>query len=145
MKYNKKYNEKNSFRRIKGNWYYRLMVWNGSRQNEWTIPMKTKDKKVANRRYMDEIVPILSDIKSGVIQKFQLKELLSWLNKKGTVKLVELSLENVIPDYLAYKESKLRAKSVKRDRVSLNQLCDFIGYTKPVAELDYLDMKVKMV
>ena len=91
MKYNKKYNEKNSFRRIKGNWYYRLMVWNGSRQNEWTIPMKTKDKKVANRRYMNALKPILSDIKDGNIQKFQLKGLLPWLNKKGTVKLIEKS------------------------------------------------------
>ena len=36
---------RNNWRQIKGNWYYRLMVWNGSRQNEWTIPMKTKDKK----------------------------------------------------------------------------------------------------
>ena len=44
-----KYNEKNSFRKIKGNWYYRCMVWNGKRQNEWTIPFKAKDKKVANR------------------------------------------------------------------------------------------------
>ena len=79
-----KYNEKNCFRKIKGNWYYRLMIWNGSRQNEYPIPMKTKDKKVANRRYLDEIKPILSDIKSGVIQKFQLKAKLSWLNDEGT-------------------------------------------------------------
>ncbi len=28
-----KYNENNSFRKIKGNWYYRLMVWNGERQS----------------------------------------------------------------------------------------------------------------
>ncbi len=67
--------------------------------------------------------------------------MLPWLNDNGKVELVELSLEKVIPDYLAYKESKLRAKSVKRDRVSLNQLCEFIGYSKPVAELDYLDIE----
>jgi site-specific recombinase XerD len=50
-------------------------------------------------------------------------------------------LERVIPDYLTYKESKLRAKSVKRDRVSLNQFCEFIGYSKPVEEINYLDIE----
>jgi integrase len=63
------------------------------------------------------------------------------LNKEKTSEIVELSLERVIPDYLAYKESKLRAKSVKRDSASLNQLCEFVGYSKPVAELTYLDIE----
>ena len=105
MKYNKKYNEKNSFRRIKGNWYYRLMVWNGSRQNEWTIPMKTKDKKVANRRYMDALKPILSDIKGGAIQKFQLKGMLPWLNDNGKVELVEKSLQGTTNDYFEFRSN----------------------------------------
>jgi site-specific recombinase XerD len=103
--------------------------------------MRTKDKKVANRQYLDEIKPILSDIKSGVIQKFQLKDKLSWLNAKGTSEVVELSLEKVIPDYLSYKKSKQRASTVNRDRISLNQLCEFVGYTKPVEELNYLDIE----
>ena len=102
-----------NLRKIKGNWYYRLMVWNGKRQHEWTIPFKTKDKKLANNQYQKFLKPHIADIKSGVIQKFQLKALLPWLNKEKTSEIVELSLERVIPDYLTYKESKLRAKSVK--------------------------------
>ena len=137
----KKNKVRNNFRQIKGTWYYRLMVWNGRRQHEWTIPMKTKEKDVANRQYMDHIKPIISDIRGGHIQKFQLEELLPWLNNTKTVALVELSLEHIIPDYLAYKESKLRAQSVRRDKVSLNQFCDFVGYTKPIAELNYLDIE----
>ena len=138
-----KYNENNCFRKIKGNWYYRCMVWNGSRQNEWTIPMKTKDKKVANRQYLDELKPILSDIKSGVIQRFQIKELLSWLNPKGTSELVEMTLEKIMPQYLSYKESKQRWGTANRDRISINQLCEFIGYSKPIADIDYLDIEGK--
>ena len=138
-----KYNENNCFRKIKGNWYYRCMVWNGSRQNEWTIPMKTKDKKVANRQYIDGIKPILSDIKSGVIQRFQIKELLSWLNPKGTSELVEMTLEKIMPQYLSYKESKQRWGTANRDRISINQLCEFIGYSKPIADIDYLDIEGK--
>ena len=132
---NTKYNEKNCFRKIKGNWYYRLMIWNGSRQNEYPIPMKTKDKKVANRRYLDEIKPILSDIKSGVIQKFQLKDKLSWLNAKGTSEVVELSLQDTTNDYLEYRSAMVRPSTLKRDKSALNQLMEFVGYTKPVEEL----------
>jgi len=143
MKYNKKYNEKNSFRRIKGNWYYRLMVWNGSRQNEWTIPMKTKDKKVANRRYMDALKPILSDIKGGAIQKFQLKGMLPWLNDNGKVELVEKSLQDTTSDYLEYRSAMVRPSTLKRDKSALNQLMEFVGYTKPVEELSYKDIEGK--
>jgi len=132
---------RNNWRQVKGNWYYRLMVWNGKRQHEWTIPHKTKDKKVANKQFDKYIKPHLPDIKSGVIQKFQLKALLPWLNKEKTSEIVELSLERVIPDYLAYKKSKLRANSVKRDRVSLNQFYEFVGYSKPVEEINYLDIE----
>ena len=132
---------RNNWRQVKGNWYYRLMVWNGKRQHEWTIPFKTKDEKVANNQYQEFLKPHIADIKSGVVQKFQLKALLPWLNKEKTSEIVELSLERVIPDYLTYKESKLRPKSVKRDRVSLNQFCEFVGYSKPVAELNYLDIE----
>ena len=95
--------KRNNFIRKKGNWYYRLILWNGVRQNEWTIPFKVKDKKVANRRYMDALKPILSDIKGGAIQKFQLKGMLPWLNDNGKVELVEKSLQDTTSDYLEYR------------------------------------------
>ena len=138
-----KYNEKNCFRKIKGNWDYRLMVWDGSRQNEWTIPMKTKDKKVANRRYLDYLKPILSDIKSGDIQKCQLKALLPWLNDNGKVELVEKSLQDTINDYFEYRSAMVKPSTLKRDKSALNQLMEFVGYTKPVEELSYKDIEGK--
>jgi len=136
-----KYNEKNCFRKIKGNWYYRCMVWNGSRQNEWTIPMKTKDKKVANREYLDEIKPILSDIKNGVIQKFQLKTKLTWLNKEGKSEIVEKSLQDTIDDYLEYRICMVKPSTLKRDKSALNQLRRFVGSSKAVEELSYKDIE----
>ena len=33
--------------------------------------------------------------------------------------------------------------TVKRDRISLNQLCEFVGYTKPIDEINYLDIEGK--
>ena len=118
---------RNNWRQVKGNWYYRLMVWNGKRQHEWTIPMMTKDKKVANRQYMDYIKPILSDIKYGHIQKFQLKALLPWLNKEGKSEIVEKSLQDTMDDYLEYRTCMVKPSTLKRDRVALNQLRRFVG------------------
>ena len=52
-----------------------------------------------------------------------------------------MTLEVIIPEYLAYKESKQRARSVNRDRIAINQLCEYVGYSKPVEELDYLTIE----
>ena len=126
----------------RGTYFYRLMVWTGTRQKEITISLKTKKKDEAIRRG-DIIKADADNIKDGTIQRFQFKERFPWLNKKGKSELIELTLEYVIPDYLSYKESKIREKSVKRDRCSLNQLCEFVGYSKPVDELNYLDIEGK--
>ena len=64
-----------------------------------------------------------------------------WLNDAGTSEIKEHTLEGVTPQYLDYKKSKLREKSVKRDRVSINQLCEFIGYGKSVSEIDCFDIE----
>ena len=134
---------RNNWRQVKGNWYYRLMVWNGKRQHEWTISMKTKNKKVANRQYMDYIKPILSDIKYGHIQKFQLKALLPWLNKEGKSEIVEKSLKDTMDDYLEYRTCMVKPSTLKRDRVALNQLRRFVGSSKTVEELSYKDIEGK--
>ena len=130
------YNEKNCFRKIKGNWYYRLMVWNGSSQTEWTIPMKTKVKDYANRQYKDEIKPKLADVKDGTMSKMQFMESLSWINKSGKKKeYVDITLEMMVTKYLNFKKNKVRASSLDRDRISLNQLMECLGYSFNVKEL----------
>ena len=126
----------------RGSYYYRLMVWTGTRQKEVSISLKTKKRDEALRRG-DIIKADAHNIKDGTIQRFQFKERFPWLNNKCTSELIEMTLEVIIPEYLTYKEAKLRAKSVKRDRCSLNQLCDFIGYCKPVTEIDYLHIEGK--
>ena len=126
----------------KGNYYYRIRWYNDSgRQVECTISLMTKDKfkaKARGRRVKKEV----DDIKDGTLQRFQFDDYFNF-EGDGTTELIDMTLEVIIPEYLSYKESKLRAKSVKRDRVSLNQLCEFVGYSKPVAELNYLDIEGK--
>ena len=63
------------------------------------------------------------------------------MNDKGTSELICNTLETMIPKYLDYKNSKQRASTVNRDRIAINQLCEFIGYTKPIAEIDYLHIE----
>ena len=124
----------------RGNWYYRLMVWTGSRQKEVTIPLKTKKKDEAIRR--GKMVSDNADnIKDGTIQRFQFDEYFAFNNDKGTSELIEMTLDIIIPQYLSYKASKQRWGTANRDRIAINQLCEFIGYTKPVAEINYLDIE----
>jgi len=126
----------------RGNYYYRIMVWTGTRQKEVTIALKTKNKSVAFKRGK-KVSDEAHNIKDGTIQRFQFKDYFEWLNDEGTSKLIELSLEIIVPEYLSYKKSKQREGTVKRDRISLNQLCEFVGYSKPVDEINYLDIEGK--
>ena len=137
----KKYKKRNNLTCKKGWWYYRL-CWGtgGVNHKEKTIPLKTKDKSVANR-LGKKVDAIADDVRNGIYREDQIKDLLPWLNTKGTSEIKEHTLESVTPQYLDYKKSKLREKSVKRDKVSLNQFCDFIGYSKPIAEINYLDIE----
>ena len=126
----------------RGNYYYRIMVWTGTRQKEITIPLKTKNKSVAFKRGK-KVSDEAHNIKDGTIQRFQFKDYFEWLNDEGTSKLIELSLEIIVPEYLSYKKSKQRVGTVRRDRISLNQLCEFVGYTKSIDEINYLDIEGK--
>ena len=73
METKKIYKKRNCWRNIKGNWYYRLNIWDGKQNVEWIIPFKEKDKKVANRLYIRYLKPIIPDIRLGVYQKHHLK------------------------------------------------------------------------
>ena len=140
--------KKNNLCIRRGKYYFRVRVFIGQNkdteqifQKEFMIPLLTDNKEVANRRARNYIVPNLDDIKDGTTQKHQFNTLFPWLNNEGTSTLTKLSLSHIIPEYLAYKKSKVRAETVRRDKCSLNQLCEFVGYTKPVAELDCFDIE----
>ena len=92
---------------------------------------------------MDYIKPILSDIKYGHIQKFQLKGLFPWLNDEGKVEIVEKSLQDTISEYLEYRSEMVRPSTCKRDKSALNQLRRFVGSSKAIEELSYKDIEGK--
>ena len=133
--------KRNNFIKKKGKWYYRLILWNGIRQSEWTIPMRTDNKDLANRLANKYIKPIVSDIRAGNTQKFQLKELLPWLNDEGKVEYIQKTLKDIVVDYFDYRSAMVKPSTLKRDKSALNQLMEFVGYTKPVEELSYKDIE----
>ena len=66
-----------------------------------------------------------------------------WLNTKGTSEIVDKTLQDTINEYLEYRNCMVKPKTFKRDKSALNQLMNFIGYTKPVEELSYKDIEGK--
>ena len=123
-------------------WYYiRIRQWNGYKQKDIYVATKTRLKNEAITRKI-QVEKYEKDIKDGTIQKFQFKELFSWLNDKGTTKLVKQRLDDAILDYLAYRQTKVRSATANRDRISLNQLKAYIGNI-PVDEITYKHIEGK--
>ena len=131
----KRNNRKKNLRQLRGKWYYRLFRCENNRTKEELIPLITNNKSDAIIR--GKVVrDNEEDIKNGVIQKFQYKEYFEWMNEEGTSVLIQNTLKNVIPQYLDYKNATKRKSTANRDRIAINQLCDFIGYSKPIADSD---------
>ena len=128
-------------KKMRGKYYIRVRKWNGYKQVETYIPTKTRLKSEAIARKI-AVEKYEKDIKNGTIQEFQFKELFGWLNGQGTTRLVKQRLDDVIPDYLAYRQTMVRKSTANRDRISLNQLTNFLG-NKPVDELTYKDIEGK--
>ena len=138
----KRNNKKKNLRQLRGKWYYRLFRCENNRTKEELIPLNTDMKSDAIIR--GKVVRNNEeDIRNGVIQKFQYKEYFEWMNEEGTSVLIQNTLKNVIPQYLDYKNATKRKSTANRDRIAINQLCDFIGYSKPIADIDYLHIEGK--
>ncbi len=128
-------------KKMRGKYYIRVRKWNGFRQTDTWIPTNTRLRNEAITRKI-QVEKYEKDIKDGTIQKFQFKELFSWLNDKGTTKLVKQRLDGAILDYLAYRQTKVRSATANRDRISLNQLKAYIGNI-PVDEITYKHIEGK--
>jgi len=126
-------------RNKRGKYYARLRVWNGIKEKDSLIPLKTRLKTDAIRRFK-VVQSHENDLKSGIIQKFQYEDYFEWMNEEGASILIKRRLNDVIPDYLAYRQTKKRHGTVNRDRISLNQLTNFLG-NKAIDELSYEDIE----
>jgi integrase len=144
--------KKNNIVCKRGNYYYRIRVFLRKEvsdegverifQKEKNQKLFTKDKAKAIRRgkLFDKHI---DDIKSGVIQEYQFKELFPFMNDEGRSVLIKKSLQDTINEYLEYRCEMVKPATLKRDKSALNQLMNFIGQTKAVEDLSYKDIEGK--
>ncbi len=128
----------------RGKYYARLRIWNGVSEKDTLIPLKTRLKTDAIRRFK-VVQHHEKDLKNEVIQKFQWKFYFSWMNDEGTSKLIKKSLKDIIDDYLEYRRCSgmVRNSTVVKDGVALRQFTRLVGKSKPVEEISYRDIEGK--
>ena len=120
-----------SLKQMRGKYYSRIRQWNGIRQIEKLIPLKTSNKTDAKIRQA-QIEKVEKDIKDGMEYEFP------WLKKNGgriTIKI--RTLQNVVDEYLDYRIGKVRASTINRDRISLNQLIRVLKPNTPINKINY--------
>lgn len=106
--------------------HIRVRGWDGVKNREWTIPLKTNNKTFKLER-LKAVEEVESHIKEGTIQKYQFPEYFRWLNDKGTSLLILKRLEDVIEEYIKERTIHSRPSTVKRDEASLAQLRKQVG------------------
>ena len=126
-------------KKMRGKFYIRVRKRAGYSRSEILIPCKTRLKHEAIARRI-KVEKYEKDIKNGIIQEFQFKELFEWLNQKGSTKLIKKSLQDVVEDYLIYRNTKVRPSTASRDKCSLNQFIGFVG-NKPIDNITYKDIE----
>ena len=129
-----------SIRKMRNKWYARVVWRVNGKKKEIQIPLKTSSLTQARTR-LKSVNNEEKDIISGIIQKFQFKDIFRWLNSEGTSRFTSLKLGDIIPNYLAYRLNKVRLSTLNRDRISLNQLTEYIGESKAVQDITYKDIE----
>ena len=123
-------------------WFYCRLRWYNefNRQVECKINLVTKNEQKAIIR-AKRVLKDIEYIKNGTLQRFQFDDWFEFRNDEGTSKLIKKSLQDTINDYLEYRKCMVKPKTYKRDKSALNQLMEFVGYTKAVEELSYRDFE----
>ena len=131
-------------KKMRGKYYIRVRKRTGYSRSEMLIPTKTRLKSEAIARRI-AVEKYESDIKDGTIQEFQFKELFGWLNDKGTTKLIKKSLQDVIDEYLEYREcsGRVRENTIKKDGVVFRQFTRLVGTSIPADEITYKHIEGK--
>ena len=146
-------------RLMRGKYYARIRVWDGFKESEQLIPLKTtpianKDRKgkitlepcEKTIYHLERVKEILPSILNGTIKKHQYREYFRWLNEEGTSKLIKLRLKDIIPDYLKFR-MKTCESSYERDEYVLKQFtkCPEITEDKIIESLNYKDIEEKFI
>ena len=119
-----------SLRKMRGKWYARVRKWDGIKEKETLIPLRTESKVQALER-LSRVKNYEKDIKSGINFTF------SWLNDEKKTKVKHLTIKQAGDEFLrtrkgdGYQESTLR-----RNMNSLEALMRITGKSFPVEHIN---------
>ncbi len=123
-------------------YYARIRKWNGIKEDEIQIPLRTTFKAVALELLKDQrygVNKFEADIKSGVIgsDMASLKKLFPWLNEAGTSTIVQMTVSEAVEEYLHFRKVALsnRPSTIKRTQQVLNNLIESVCANRPVKGL----------
>ena len=124
------------------NKYYARIRWylTNGKQEEIQIPLKTSSLTTARTR-LEKVRNQEENIKDGIVQKFQFKDIFRWLNPEGLSRFTSLKLGDIIPEYLKYRHCVVRKTTAERDGRAIKLLTEYLGKTKAVAEITYKDIE----
>lgn len=115
-----------SIRQIRKKWYARVSLWDGYRQTEKQIPLKTESKTTARIR-LAEVNRHEKDIKAGVDVSF------AWQNEEGIIKYKQLSIIEVSQKFHnSRKTLGLAESTIIRNIHSLTLFMKVIGKSIPI-------------
>ena len=115
-----------SLRKMRGKWYARVRVWDGIRQKETLIPLRTKSK-VSARERLTKVNSYERDIKNGIDFTFP------WLNDDGKTVVKYLTVAEAGNEFIETRRGDgLQESTLRRNMHSLNSLFRVVGKTYSV-------------
>ncbi len=126
-------------RKLKDKYYVRLRQWNGIKQDEKLIPLKTTNRTEALERQII-VNRYEKDLKNGIEIEFP------WMNEKNETKIVRYTLELAIKDYVVIRSSQnLRPKTIEQNVLALKHFSNLVGEKYPVDDIgiQFIDNFIK--
>ena len=118
-----------SLRKMRGKWYARVRVWDGIRQKETLIPLRTKSK-VSARERLTKVNSYERDIKNGIDFTFP------WLNDESKTVVKHLTVAEVGEQFInARRGDGFQESTLRRNRYSLKALTKLVGESYPVERI----------
>ncbi|NQV36855.1 MAG: tyrosine-type recombinase/integrase [Candidatus Marinimicrobia bacterium] len=118
-----------TLRKRRNKWYARIRTWDGQREKEKLIPLRTESKADAWIR-LAEVNKYENDIKNGMDFSFP------WLNENCNTKFIQYTVTKAIQDYLCFLQRNGRRKStINRASSCMSNFMKFSGKNFPVTKI----------
>lgn len=116
-------------KKLRNKYYARVRKWDGVKQVEKLIPLKTSNRIEAIERLL-QVNRLEKDIKKGIDFSFP------WMNESGKISVVRYTLGKAVEEYLiARKAEKLRTGTIDIYKRALNNFINVCGKNLPIENI----------